>query len=142
MLIALLPDQVATYWPAIKAAIEQSAPPVAKQDLDMNKVLESIMMDQLQVWILENDNEKIVAVVTTTVTEDFCSSSKSLLIYSLFGISTIGPRLWREGFETLKAHAKALGCSRIVAFTTEEVVRKLVKFFGGDDSYTYVRMEV
>lgn len=142
MLVALMPDQVTAHWAGIKAAIEQSAPPVVKRELDLNKILEAVLSDRLQVWALENDNGKIVAIVTTTVTEDFCSDSKSLLIYSLFGISTIGPRTWQDGLETLKAHARALGCDKIVAFTTQEVIRKLVRFFGGDDSFTYLRMEV
>jgi hypothetical protein len=142
MLIALLPEQVSAYWGAIKLTIEQSAPPTARKNLDMNKVLECVLSGRLQVWTLVNEEGKVLLILTTTVAEDFCSDGKSLMIFSIFGLGTVGPRNWKEGFETLKRHAASLGCDKIVAYTTEDVVRKLVRYFGGDDSYTYLRLEV
>jgi hypothetical protein len=142
MLICLQPDQVAKFWDLIKLSIEKSAPPIVKRKPDTNRFLEAAYNGVLQVWVERNDVGEVVCVLTTAVTEDFCSGGKNLVIYSLYSVGEITRDSWVNGYNTIKEFARSKGCDNVVGYTTEEVVKRLARFFGGDASFTYVMMEV
>jgi hypothetical protein len=144
MLVQLLPDQVAKYWEQVKFAVQSSFPPTTvAEDVNLNKVLESLLSGSLVAWVsVDKESRKIVAIVTTTIMEDACSSTRNLLIYSLFGVSNIGKENWTDGYETLMKYAKSKGCRHLVGFTRVELIKKLAKFYGGDVENTLISIDV
>lgn len=144
MLIQLLPDQVSRYWEQIRYSIGMALPPTIPLNIDMNRVLESLLSGDLVAWVSVDDRTKnIVAIVTTTITIDIPSNSKNLLIYSIFGMTDrVGKANWLEGFDALKKYAKKQGCNKIVGFTCEDTIKKLALWYGGRADFTLISIDI
>jgi hypothetical protein len=139
MLVALMPEQVNDHWDLLKLAVERSLPPIAiLRDHSMNRVLESILSGAMICWLVIQDNE-IEGFILTTTTVDYCTGTKSLLIYLVFGEA--GRNIWEDAYDTLIKHAKSNGCSFITAYTVQEKVVDICKSFGFETQY-YVSLEV
>jgi hypothetical protein len=139
MLVALMPEQVNTHWDLLKLAVERSLPPIAiLRDHSVNRVLESLLNATMVCWLVMQDN-KIEGFILTTTTEDYCSGTKSLLIYLVFGEANRDT--WIDAYDTLNKHAKSLDCSFMTAYTVHEKVMLICKSFGFESQY-YVSVEV
>lgn len=144
MLVRMLPEQISEYWEIVKFAIENSLPPIANETIDkMNRILENLMNESMQCWVSYSEAEDknvLDAVIVTTITNDYSSNIKSLLIYSLYGFSNISDKVWSEGYTTLSKWAKSIGCNRITAFTDVERIKEIVKSLGGEAKYTFISL--
>jgi hypothetical protein len=144
MLLQLMPDQISSYWPIIKYAVENALPPTAGFNVDMNYVLESLLSGEMQAWAtIEKETKKIVALTTTMVTEDPAIRQKTLLIYSITAMGDkIGKENWIDNFRMAMKYAKERGCTRITAYTQSEAIKKMAEYFGGDTSWSVVTFKV
>lgn len=146
MFIKLLPDQVASFWDVIKHAIEESLPPIVGDGTDrMNNILSAALCDKLDVWIsftIEGNVKKINGVMTTRISTDDISGSKSLLMYSLYSYSdsNVDQSYYEEGLKLLAKYANGRGCSRIIAYTDLPYLIDVAKNLGSDTSYTFVTL--
>ena len=142
MLTKLLPDQVSKFWDVIRYAIENSLPPIAGESPDkMKKILMSLLTGKSQCWVSYEINESskvFEAIVITRIFYDDASDTKSLLIYCLYGYEHIKQSSFTSGLKTLVKFAGSRGCERIIAYTSEPGVIKLVNRLGGDTSYTFI----
>lgn len=140
----MLPEQIAEYWEVIKFAIENSLPPIANESYDkMTRILENLINENMQCWVSysDNDNKKVLeGIVITTIVGDYCSNIKSLLIYSLYGFSTLDDRIWAEGYNTIAKWGKSVGCNRITAYTDVDRIKDIVKSLGGEAKYTFISL--
>lgn len=145
MLVALQPEQVANHWELIKHSLLEALPPITLlQEIDTNKVLECLLSGNMVAWAaMRDEDQKVVGLVLTTICEDYCSNTKSMLIYCIYVIAEkTGKKVWVDGFETLKKYAKLQGCFCLSAYTTSEQVKDLAKWFGGSADYTYLTIPV
>jgi hypothetical protein len=139
MLIALLPDQVDMHWDILKVAVERSLPPIAiNKSHSMNRFLECLLEGTMTCWLGMEDG-KIDGFVVTTVINDFCTDTKTLLVYFIFGEAS--RHVYEDGMETLHKHAKAQGCSFIGGYTVHERLVPLCQSLGCTVQY-YVSTEV
>jgi hypothetical protein len=143
MLVQLPPDQISKHWEIIRYSIEQAFPP-STAAIDMTAILTHALGGNLHVWAgLDNESGTIIAIMTTTIVSDIGSHAPDLLLYSMYGIGdSIKRDNWLDGFETLKKFATSKGCKRLTAFTASDAIKKLVKWFGGDVSNTYIAIAV
>jgi hypothetical protein len=142
MIVKLLPDQVAKHWKPIRRAIEESLPPVSEgAENRMEKILEALMIGEMQCWISHNSEGRVDNILTTSVTHDKISDTKSLMIFSIFGFDT-DIKSWGEGLTTLVRFARGKGCSRIIGYTKIDSVAKFVERIGGDASYRFVTIPI
>jgi hypothetical protein len=145
MLVKMLPEQISQYWPIIKYAIEGSLPPIANESPEkMNNLLTALLSDQMQCWVSyreegEEGKRVMEAILVTTIVGDYCSSIKSLMIYSLYGFS-INEEAWISGFETIRKWGKAQGCNRIIAYSDVPRVIEVAQQFGGEAKYTFISL--
>ena len=144
MLVKLLPDQISRFWPYIKYALEQS-------DLDniystrakMNNVLESLLFDGMQNWLIINpENFDILGNVITPIYVDNSTKTKVLRVYNLFGFEDLSNEIWEDNFHTMIEFAKASGCERLDAFTDNEKVLKMAKLYSYNTRLTYITREI
>ena len=145
MLLKMLPDQVSNYWPHIRESIEQALPPVVNESPNkMGNILEQLLTGEMQCWVAfrREDANEVVGFLVTTVTSDACSKTKNLLIYSLCGLKLSRGSDWTEGLEALKKFAKLMQCSRIVAYSDNPLVLKVVEKLGGDTKYKFITFEL
>ena len=144
MLVKLLPEQISEYWDIIKYAVENSLPPIANEAYDkMNRILEALLCDSMQCWVLYSeieDKRKLEAVVVTTLSTDLSSGVRSLMVYSLYGFSDLSDEAWKSGYETLARWGKGLGCNRVTAYTDVPKVCEVVKNLGGEARYMFVSL--
>ena len=107
----------------------------------MINVLEALLSDKVACWSIA-DEEKVYGVLLTTVIEDIGTKDRSLLIYSLYGFQDLPDKLWGKGLGDLKAYAKTLDCGRIIAYTNNARIIKMVKKLGGEVDFTLIGLEV
>ncbi len=134
MLTKLDSKQIATFWDDIKKHLEIGLLPYVDVTPEgMLYIQESLLKDVMQAWVsYEGDAENIdvKAIVTTTVTIDPASQSRSLIIYSLSGYDNISKELYLEGMEGLKQYALSRKCTSVVAYTSIPNVEKLAVRLG------------
>jgi len=141
MLLKLLPDQVAKYWHDVSLAIERSLPPVVGEHPDkMNRILERLLTGEMQCWAAYRKNEEIqfIGFVVTTVTTDYCSMTRNLLLYCICGFEKTNLQDWKEGYIALVKYGHAMQCNRIVAYTKQENLINLAKRMGGEVDYRFI----
>lgn len=144
MLTKLLPDQISKLWPIIKYAVEESLPPIVGEHPDkMNRILSAVLRGSLEVWVsYQHPDNKFEAVVVTQILYDDASNVYNLLIYCLYGYSTITKESWAEGYETLNKYAKAKNCNSIIAYTNEPHIVNMAKKFEGMTSFTFISIKI
>ena len=136
MLVQLVPDQIRSNWGSISKAIRMSMPPdVRESDEVMHSILSASLTGLIRVWTLLDDNKPVAIVATTFSTETF-SKTKNLIIYALYGLTTIPDDLWKTGLLTLKRYAKSNGCTRIIGYTDSNRIIKKTKELGGSVAHT------
>jgi hypothetical protein len=145
MLLKMLPEQVSNYWPHIRNSIEQALPPVVGESPNkMGNILEQLLTGEMQCWVAfrKDVENEVVGFIITTVISDPCSKTRNLLIYSLCGLKLSRGLDWIEGMEALRKFAKLMKCSRIVAYSDNQLILKVVEKLGGDTRYKFITFEL
>lgn len=146
MLTRLLPEQVSKFWDVIKFAVEESLPPTVGEHPDkMNRVLSSALSGELSVWashITVGDVKKFEAILCTRIMHDDVSNTRNLLIYCFYGYEVIDKMSYVEGIRTLVKYASSKKCSRIIAYTDNDYIKKVVNYLGGEARYTFLSFDV
>ena len=146
MLLRLLPNDISKYWNGISEAISKSLPPFITYDKEgMLVILNSLMSGIMHCWLLheiEGDKITLYAIATTEFSIDPASRTKSLLIFSLYGLQPTPIESWKDSYETLRLYAKANGCSSILAFSDVPEVLNIVGKMGGDINTRLITLEV
>lgn len=145
LLIKLVDEQIAAYWDIIRVAIQKSLPPVAHESPEkMNNILQEILLGRIQVWCVSPDPEmkQVRTLVTTTILIDGPSKTRSLLIYSLYSFTSLGPDEMDCIFEGLYKWAKANSCNRAIAYTDQDNVISMAEKYGGRAAYTMLTFDL
>lgn len=160
MLLRLSADQVSRYWDDVRDMLEASVPPLAAEGpAAVNQIMENILLNRMQVWVLYEqsgggvekvgdqhvinaNSVKIYAMFVTQVWKEPGSFTKNLLIYALYGYSFVPEELWKTGLEGLKRWAKKKQCAGIVAFTKVPRIAEIVRELGGETDTTFLKLEV
>ena len=146
MLVRLLPEQITNFWEIIKESIELSLPPVVGDNADrMKNIMVSLLSGTMDCWAsftLEDGNTNINGIVVTTIIEDTNSGTKDLLIYSVYGITSITKDSWADGQVVLAKWGKENGCSRITGYTDVESIITAVKRLGGNAEQVYITLPI
>lgn len=144
MITKLLPDQIAKFWPVIKYAIEESLPPITGGHLDrINRMLSAALSGKIEVWAVYNRSDnKFEAILITQFLYDDASNTKNLLLYCLYGYTTIGLNSWNDSLEYIAKYAKANGCHSIMAYSANQDLIKTAKSIGANTDYTFISFEL
>jgi len=109
----------------------------------LNNILEALLLGEMTCWAYQNREGHVSAVLTTRILNDSITEVKSLLIYSIYGTAEVrNLRDWRDGFATLKGYAKAENCSRIIAYSTNEFIDRIIERLGGNVTCRFVSLPV
>lgn len=142
MLVCLLPEQVSSLWNNIKAKLVERMPPITVNGpMELAKVYESLLSGIMQCWTYV-DEDRIIGFVLTTVTTDWCTNARSLLIYAVFSVDSTKKEYFEDAYDSLRRYAKSQGCKHIAGFTDIPQVKRIVELLGGNTSFTYVKLEV
>jgi hypothetical protein len=151
MLVKMSAEQVSNYWPSIRDTLQAAVPPLAKADKEhMNFLLEKLLRsDEMFAWILcENQGEgedtqtKIYAMLITVIDRDLGTGARSLLIYALYSYIFVKEHLWVQAINTLKHHAREMGCFQITAFTKVPRVVTIAQDLGFTTGMQLLTLEV
>ena len=138
MLVKLMPDQVTNYWDILSYGIQQSLPPITYDSPKrLTRILESIMMEEMECWIGTKD-KTITGIIVTCEIYEKNSDVRDLLIYCLYGFDRLSPKLIKEGMHTLKEYAASKGLKRITAYSNVPSVIRLMKTFGSGEAWQYL----
>jgi len=147
MLVRLLPEQASTIWHIISPMIEAALPPTSGDSSNrMNDILEAIIKNRMQCWIIKKvegaNDVKIYAVVTTVISKDVITGNSQLLIYSLYSVRPMPIDILLEGVVGLRKFARSVGCDRVVAYSSNRRVLDMAKKVGGNIDTVFIQMEV
>lgn len=144
MITKLLPENVTANWDVVKEAIRGALPPFAIDSPDkMSRILESIILGQLEVWTYYDAAEAglhIMSIWTTSIITDPESQTKNLLIYSIFNYDHASPENWLAGITAMREYAKANDCAAITGFTKEPHILAFVDSVGGTTDVRFIRI--
>ena len=143
MLVKLLTNQIIEWWPIFDSHINATVP--GDDPMKMLNIKTALLKGDMDLWILQgNESKQLVpyGIVLTTTTTDVCVNVRSLLLYCVYGYKLVEATQWLLGWETLKAHAKAMGCSRIVAYSSVDRIVEVARELGMDTSQRYLTYEV
>ena len=139
MLVKLLPSQVVDNWEVLSYGIQQALPPITYESPKrMQKILESIMLNEMHVWVGLNNDQKIEGVIITCPIYEKNSDVNDLLIYTLYGYENLSYEVIKEGIATLKSYAKSKGMKRITAYSNVDSVIRLFQALGGQEEWKYI----
>lgn len=133
MLIQLSSEQSAEHWEYIKYGIESALlPTVGLHEERMSNVLESIMLGKMVVWLsVSKGTREIEGLVVTALQTDELSTTKSMLIYAVYGINS-AQSSWPEGLRQLTDYAKSEECHKILAYSNVPEIINYIKSIGGN----------
>jgi hypothetical protein len=127
MLVALLPSQASDYWIILRDHINDSLPPIADWGpYDMNQILYSLMIGNMQCWLDMNKEQILNGFVITTIMSDI-SGVRTLLLYNVVVLNKDAKTDFNSCYETLRLFALSKGCSKIGAFVMNEKVLALLQ---------------
>jgi hypothetical protein len=133
-MLRLLPDQAASQWDALKVLINQSLPEGERNQDALNaRMLRMILAGEMSVWICgieEEDGFNPHLLMTTQECVDEHLGTKSLLIYSFTGLRPLSNEIYGHLGNKMRLYAKAIGCSKIMAYTNEERIRRVCESMG------------
>ena len=146
MLILYYPKQIPSIWPFLKEGLEAGLPPftLAEDDTIAN-VLEAILAERMQVWLIcpsAQEQNTLLGFVVTTVVQDAASRSRNLLIYCLYTARPADQKLWLDGFNAIQAFARSEECGAIIAYTQVPAIVNRAESFGADTSQTFIRFNL
>ena len=114
-----------------------------------NSVLEHAISEHCQIWLGfeagEPTGDGYVGFVITHLNVDWFSKSKDLVLYFAYLYKTASDRLRTDAAMAFSKYARGLGCTRIVAYTDNAAMEKLINSFFGSHikkrQLYYVNME-
>ena len=141
MLIKMLPDQVAHYWDILSYGVQQSLPPITiESPRRMNKILESIMLEYMDLWLITSE-KKVQGLIVTSISYDRNSDVQDLLVYCFYSFRDLPISLIKKDLNILKDYAKSKGCKRLTAYSNVESVVRFWKAMGSDN-YSFLSIPV
>jgi hypothetical protein len=131
MVIKLQPMQISSLWDAIKlAAIRANSITSEQEQHFANKVLEALLTEVYQCWVLCYDNEEgrqISAIGITSIVNDKLFNLRYLNMHTVFGFRVMTPELKREAFEAFSAFAAGNGCAVFRTSTNNKAIKGLAE---------------
>ena len=145
MLLALLPQQVASHWDSVKRNIMQNAPiNTCDGPVDYNRVLEMVLGGKMQLWASSPDGVAINGFCLTQILNNYPTGQRVLHLYAIFGRD--GRRItrdeWIDGYNTLRVFAESKGCSRITGYSNHPGLIRLAERLGLDTGWRFISVEV
>ncbi len=146
MLVKLLPNDIERGWDVISKALETSLPAhVNVDEVGMSNLLYALLDDKLQCWLIAGDDfveRGMTGIITTLTVIDPPSGTRNLLIYSLTAYRQLTQEIINDGYETIKAYAKAKDCFKIIAYTDVPRIEQMVLALGGKKGHTLLELEI
>jgi len=146
MLSRLTFEQISKFWEVIEHSIDGSLPPTVGEVPDkMNNILTALLNGSMQCWVSHKKEEginKLEGVMTTAVTVDFCSGTKTLLLYSGFGYRGFDRQTWMEGFEAISKYARSIHCNKIAAYSDNSDVIRAADMLGGETRFRLITFDL
>ena len=143
-LLKATPDQICQHWLFIRDSLMMQMPiGVKPSELVLANIQQALLAGRLHCWFLLNvDNNSVLGVCTTTVTEDTISGVRNLLIYSVLAMDPIPTKVWAYCYKVMQVFAKGAGCQHVIACTRNKRVLRLVKMLGGSEDNRFIELEV
>ena len=142
MLLRMLPDQVASQWEVVWAAIEIVLPDECKTETVKSNMLVELMKGNMQCWVLKDDEDGESRALATTCFFYDPSGKRSLFIYSLYGYKEITDGIWNDALTSLAKWAKANGCVSVFGHTANESMINAFNRLDGRTDERIVILEV
>ena len=133
--------KVAEQWPKLREIFLSALPPITCEDSDWeSRILAALVGERMQAWALIEAPDHPLIIALTNIVTDEVSLVRNLQIYCLGSVdlAIVPLAAWVEGIETLRKFGEAMGCHRIVAFTSEPRILQIAKHLGGVEQFVFL----
>ena len=129
MLVKLEVDEITQRWNYLSGVIQAS---LLEKLEDDTYLLKQLISGNMLCWAIQDENE-ILAYVTTIDWIDIALGEKDIMIYSLTKVSNnITDEIWKDSFMKFATYAKENDYKKVVAFTVVPKILELVEMLGGN----------
>ncbi len=141
VLVPLNAEQISQYWDVIAPAVEASLDGITKMThMGLNNILKLLLSGEMTCWTVVERTQPIGFILTYIQIDPF-TELRSLLIYSLCLFEVAGRGAWRKGLTELIGIARATGCTKVIAYTMNDMIVKLAESIGINADVRYLTVE-
>lgn len=135
-------DQVNQVWPLIIASISKAWPPNVFDDPKRdNNLLEDVLKELAQVWII-CDSRGASAIAVTNFVVDHYTKQQSLQILAFVNLLPLPDDFFLQAIPALKAFAKANRCLKVIAYSTNHQLIRALKESGAETIFRFIEIPV
>ena len=143
MFVKLLPNQVVTYWKAIKfAAVKAEQVADGNKQLFLNRLLQDLLSSKAQCFVRLDDDRQIKSILITRIVLDGLTGERILFINTLYGFNYTPIEVWKEDYNDIEEFAKLNRCKKIVTWTSNSRICDIVTEIGFQERTRSFMMEV
>ncbi len=125
MLVKLETSDIDRFWPMMKRALETIYD--AQQEYD--KVLDALLSDLLQCWLIVDD-VKIIGFVTTQIGTQEPEGKRILILRDLWSLNGVPNEVLIDADTTIEKFAKTNNCKEIIGYTGNKFAIAMAKRLG------------
>ena len=135
--------EIKKYWDVFKKHLEENLPPTSiGLKINLDEVFAKLMTDEMQMWIFINDKEEVLGFIVTAFSQELGFNFKNLVIYAAIATMPIDDNMWKTALSQVRDFAKKYECKRILAYTCNPRVLKIIKMLGGNTDFHLTTLEV
>ena len=135
------PD-ISVLWDSLKKAIVAGLPPATEvTDKLTSNILSALVRGDMWCWTIE-EGKVPSAVVTATVTQDICSRTRNLLVYSVWFSEAPKSEAVQKLVRVLIRFAMTQGCSRLCGYTRNKAATDLLLRLKGVEAMVYMEASI
>lgn len=151
MLIKLEPEQINAWWEVLAPMVAEALPPQVENSVrGMTNILTAALLEDCQFWGYYKDYEKsdektsadMHALVVTSINIQPLVKVPYLEIFALYGNSNIRPQDIAEGMGTLRMYAEKKGCQKIIAYTANPALVRLLESHNWKSNFKVIETSV
>lgn len=133
MFLRLMPDQIPTFWDAIKVAAVRSNN-VDKEFIPgyLRRLLCALISEKATCFVKLDDAKNLKAVHIVRITNNDILDNTTMISDAIYSFSKLTLEEWKDNFSKLIDYAKSKGCKVILAWTDSDRVIEIGKSIGAE----------
>ena len=135
MIIKVLANQIPVFWETIKFAVKtvDNVKEDSQQEY-LNLLLQSLLSDKAQCFIIMNDERVLQALCITKILHDKALVKNYMYIHCLYAFHAVEENLWQKGLDAIHTFAKNNDCAYISLSSMNKRIWDIVSTYGFEES--------
>ena len=130
-------EWITSNWPLLKMAVIRSGLVIARKDEgELNRVLESLLVGKLACWVA--GDPQVHTVILASVVMEEISGTKNVMVYCAHGFRLVKSEEYLEIGKEFGMIYKNQGCSNVILYSANDKLTKLMNKFNANTENTLI----